>query len=140
MHLRVHAASQATCTHLRIFANRGLSKAFTLIGAILLIQIVACKQNSAEQGKDGQEPGAYVTFEVAFTDAPTDFYGAHAEVTIDGKLIYSVPYGETGSVFLSKGDYRIRVSAEGFEAVEKEVSVQNSPTPQLLHFDLRWKK
>lgn len=130
-------ASQAIHAHAQIFANRDFSTTCMLIFIILFIQLAACKQGGAGRGQGGEEPGARVTFGVDLVGFP---YGQrHAEIIIDGKLICSVPNGGKESVFLPKGDYRILVSAEGFESIEKEVSVQNSPT-QSLHFTLRMKQ
>jgi hypothetical protein len=110
-----------------------------LLLVILSIQLAACTQSESEneKGKGSREPGAQVTFGIDLAGNP--YLDEQVEIAIDGKLIASVKNGGQESVFLPKGDYRIRISAEGFEPIEREISVKDSPT-QTFRFTLHVKR
>lgn len=116
-------------------ARLDFSAIFAIMLLVLLIPLGGCERLETRSDAADRESGAQVSFGVELSGLR---YGSpeHADVTIDGKLICSVQHMSTSSVFLPKGDYRVRVSADGFESVEKDISVQSSST-QEFHFKLR---
>jgi len=113
---------------------------WVLISTMLLIQLASCcKQGPNGKGQSGREPGAQVTFGINLGENPLVEHVEQAEISIDGKLISAVKDRGEESVFLPKGNYRIRITADGFEPIEKEILVQDSPT-QTFRFTLKTKR
>lgn len=123
---------QVASAHARTYVKFGFC---AVCAMILLMSVGCCKQRGGGGDGGGREPGAQVSFGVELSNHSYNSL-EHADVTIGGKLICSVQQNQTSSVFLPAGEYRIRVSADGYEAVERDISIKNSPT-QSFHFKLK---